>query len=419
MKKQYYHELNLLNLFEKKMKRTPYFCLIFPILLFAGYGDFSPGYSGYPNYQERITHVWTNLCRTSPAAFRDTLIVPVCTGSQSILTAYPAVDPLYWNLNLNRASRFHSVDMAINNCWGHNSCDGTTPATRLGTFYPGISWWGENIAAGNSASLATLRQWIIEGTTCPPPADGSGSDGHRANIMNSNYHELGVGYAYNSAAMYDHYWTQDFAGNASAYADRCLVSGSHDFSLATNKASFLLNYFDGTGKAPSVKSVVVGGVSNAMTLWMGAPSRGTYRVDLAKGSACRNYYFAFVDGNSTACRYPEAGVLVTFGEGGCTNDYLPPESTSVEGVLPLADEGISQHLFGRNLLIRASDPNVSPLFTEITDIRGRRLVRKKWNRDRSTEITISLPKEMAAGIYFVRHFLNQGKFRTARIILVD
>ncbi|MFH0921632.1 MAG: CAP domain-containing protein [Fibrobacterota bacterium] len=390
----------------------------FFVAAFADYGDYQPGYAGYPNYQERIIHVWTNMCRTDPNGFRDTLIEPGCTGSQNILTAYPAQPPLYWNLNLNRSSRYHSSDMANNNCWGHNSCNGDSARVRLVSFYPGISWWGENIAAGNLQSMATMKQWIIEGTACPPPADGSGSDGHRANIMRSNFKELGVGYAYNASAAYDYYWTQDFAGNTSAYADRHLVSGSHDFSLATNKISFLLNYYDAADKSPTLASVVVAGTPTAMTRWMGTASRGTYRVDMTRGTACRNYYFAFTDGDGIPCRYPETGVLVTYGEGSCLKDYLPPESLAVDIEKASFSVRLTQRLSGRNLIIAVSDPSCVLLRTEVVDIRGRIAVAHTWERERMNERVLLLPGTLPAGVYFARHALQNRGARTFKLVLL-
>lgn len=58
---------------------------------------------------------------------------------------------------------------------------------------------GENIAAGNSSASATVKQWM-------------NSDGHRKNILNPNFRELGIGYAYEKRSTYQHYWVQLFRG---------------------------------------------------------------------------------------------------------------------------------------------------------------------------------------------------------------
>lgn len=58
---------------------------------------------------------------------------------------------------------------------------------------------GENIAAGNSSASATVEQWM-------------NSQGHRANILNPAFRELGIGYFYAKDSTYRHYWVQLFRG---------------------------------------------------------------------------------------------------------------------------------------------------------------------------------------------------------------
>ena len=58
---------------------------------------------------------------------------------------------------------------------------------------------GENIAAGHGSPAETVEQWM-------------NSDGHRENILNPAYRELGVGYAYEDYSTYHHYWVQLFRG---------------------------------------------------------------------------------------------------------------------------------------------------------------------------------------------------------------
>lgn len=58
---------------------------------------------------------------------------------------------------------------------------------------------GENIAAGNSSASATVEQWM-------------NSEGHRKNILNPSFHELGIGYVYEKRSAYQHYWVQLFRG---------------------------------------------------------------------------------------------------------------------------------------------------------------------------------------------------------------
>ena len=96
----------------------------------------------------------------------------------------------------------HSQDMAINDYFSHNTPDGTTPWDRIraqGYFY---SMAGENIAAGYASPESVVQAWM-------------NSDGHRANILNCGFKDIGVGYYYlendTGEVNYRHYWTQVFA----------------------------------------------------------------------------------------------------------------------------------------------------------------------------------------------------------------
>jgi uncharacterized protein YkwD len=105
--------------------------------------------------------------------------------------------PLIWDNALGSAARDHSTDMAQQNYFSHTSLDGRVFNQRItAAGYP-YSTCGENIAAGYSSPQAVMNGWM-------------NSSGHRANILNSAFCDLGVGYAFGSASAYGHYWTQDF-----------------------------------------------------------------------------------------------------------------------------------------------------------------------------------------------------------------
>ena len=108
--------------------------------------------------------------------------------------------PLTNHAALRTAARGHSKDMATRNYFDHNNPEGKGPKERImaaGWLNPGYS--GENIAAGNGTSSATVNQWMK-------------SPGHCENIMDKDFKYLGVGYFANPGAKYQHYWTQNFGG---------------------------------------------------------------------------------------------------------------------------------------------------------------------------------------------------------------
>ncbi len=117
----------------------------------------------------------------------------ICGGKQM-----PIVPPLTLNPQLTNASRNHSLDMAVKNYFSHVSLDGRTFVNRIvSAGYTSYRTLGENIAAGYTTASAVMNGWMT-------------SPGHCTNIMNPNYKDIGIGYAFDSSSTYDHYWTQDF-----------------------------------------------------------------------------------------------------------------------------------------------------------------------------------------------------------------
>jgi uncharacterized protein YkwD len=103
--------------------------------------------------------------------------------------------PLTADSRLTQAARAHSADMATRDYFSHDTPEGVSFATRITN--AGYRWSGaaENIAAGQKDPAAVMKSWMD-------------SAGHRANILNCGYKNLGVGLAYN--AKKTPYWTQDF-----------------------------------------------------------------------------------------------------------------------------------------------------------------------------------------------------------------
>jgi uncharacterized protein YkwD len=101
------------------------------------------------------------------------------------------------NSQLTSAAQGHSDDMATNNYFEHDSPDGRDPGQRISD--AGYDWseWAENIAAGYDTPAKVVDTWMH-------------SAGHRANILNCDLHDIGVGYATADNADYSTYWTQDF-----------------------------------------------------------------------------------------------------------------------------------------------------------------------------------------------------------------
>ncbi|MFY4717167.1 CAP domain-containing protein [Streptomyces sp. LaBMicrA B280] len=100
--------------------------------------------------------------------------------------------PLTLDAKLTKAAQEHSADMAAHQNMSHTGSDGSDPGTRI--TQAGYTWsaYGENVAYGYSTAAEVMAGWMS-------------SPGHRANILNCGYQEIGVG-----LAQPDSYWTQDF-----------------------------------------------------------------------------------------------------------------------------------------------------------------------------------------------------------------
>ena len=98
------------------------------------------------------------------------------------------------NWELSRIARYKSQDMVDNRYFSHTSPTYGTPFQMIKAFGLSYRTAGENIASG-----PRTPQQVVAG--------GMNSSGHRANILNAAYTQIGVGYV---AA--GHYWTQMFIG---------------------------------------------------------------------------------------------------------------------------------------------------------------------------------------------------------------
>ena len=102
---------------------------------------------------------------------------------------------LEYNKELENVAAAHSRDMAVNNYFSHTSLSGLSPFDRLKNAGISYSYAAENIAAGQKTAQAVMDSWM-------------NSEGHRANILNANLKEIGVGVY--EGGSYGIYWTQLF-----------------------------------------------------------------------------------------------------------------------------------------------------------------------------------------------------------------
>ncbi len=106
--------------------------------------------------------------------------------------------PLTLSAKLTDIATMKSKDMADKGYFDHNSPTYGSPFQMLQDFGVHYSSAGENIAAGQKSPEEVMNAWM-------------NSSGHRANILNKSFTEIGIGYY--QGGKYGVYWTQTFIGN--------------------------------------------------------------------------------------------------------------------------------------------------------------------------------------------------------------
>ncbi|MDP4085575.1 MAG: SafA/ExsA family spore coat assembly protein [Bacillota bacterium] len=114
------------------------------------------------------------------------------TNQQRAKYGLKALSP---NWELSRVARYKAMDMRDKNYFSHTSPTYGDPFTMMKNFGISYRYAGENIAAGQATAQEVVNAWM-------------NSPGHRANILSTNYTQIGVGFAQGGSQRY--YWSQMF-----------------------------------------------------------------------------------------------------------------------------------------------------------------------------------------------------------------
>lgn len=174
-----------------------------------------------PTAQEVLVVELVNRARANPEAEATRLGIGLndgITGTQITNTPKP---PLAHNVLLIESSRLHSQWMLAADIFSHTGENNSTPHERMqavGYVFTGNWTSGENIAwGGTTASSINLTNYAVsqhEGLFKSP--------GHRVNILNANFRELGVGqlqgyFMQDERNYLSSMLTQNFARSGSSY----------------------------------------------------------------------------------------------------------------------------------------------------------------------------------------------------------
>lgn len=154
----------------------------------------TPSKTRAPKPKATPTPTRTSSAPQAPQAPAGNAYSEEVTRLANVERAKSGCGPLTLNSKLGDAAQAHSDDMAERDFFDHTNPDGEDPGDRVTA--AGYKWstYGENIAAGQRTPAAVMDSWM-------------NSSGHRANILNCSFKEIGIGYRQGGGGPW---WTQNF-----------------------------------------------------------------------------------------------------------------------------------------------------------------------------------------------------------------
>jgi MYXO-CTERM domain-containing protein len=288
---------------------------------------------GFPRWEERVMHEWTNRARVDPQ-----VEMQACGTACGERACYQPQQPLPMSAALNRAARFHSDEMKAQAYFAHDSactvvadiatkypatCTGAASCACVGgtkACSPTCTAWSQRVAlfgatpsgeiiASSTDPNTAFYQWLFEPynkTTCGYD-QGPPTNGHRFNLLMAGP-AVGFGGGGGGAAVGDF-------GSGGTPAK--LISGAH-YPRAAATVEAWANWRDAAG--PKSALVNVDGTCSPMMLGRGAVTNGAYRAQITGvGTGCHRYFFVFHDASDAVVTYPTTGSLGIGPAGSCAD----------------------------------------------------------------------------------------------------
>jgi Ca2+-binding RTX toxin-like protein len=228
--------------------------------------------------------------------------------------AKSGAQPLASDGDLNESAENHSAWMISTDTFSHTGAGGSDPGARIKAAGYSPSGWAENIAWMSTRSPAGLQNEVEQLHT-----NLMNSPGHRANLLNDSYREIGVGFEVGQYRTYEGaFVTQNFGR-----------SGSNSFvtGVAIGDADGDKRYDIGEGLGNITVSAKNNATSAVTTTTTNAA--GGYELSLASG----NYTVNFSGSGAATTKQVSLGSknikldLVNAGSGGGT-PTTPTEPTT-------------------------------------------------------------------------------------------
>jgi uncharacterized protein YkwD len=150
---------------------------------------------GDPTGAEQAHLEAVNRARLDPDGEAQRLGIDLFEGVPAGEISGDPVQPLTFNATLLGVARLHSQDMIANGYFAHASLDGRSPFDRMTEAGYQYSYAGENIALMYSTSPLDEVSTALDLHDALFLDEGVVGRGHRVNILNGNFKEVGIGTA--------------------------------------------------------------------------------------------------------------------------------------------------------------------------------------------------------------------------------
>ena len=215
-----------------------------------------------PTAYEQLILELINRARLDPNAEASRLGISLNKDLSPGQISGDSKQPLAYNSTLNNAAAGHSNWMLANNVFSHTGAGGSDPGDRMaaaGYQFSGNWTWGENIAWNGTTGTLNVLQ------AAHSAHDGLfDSAGHRLNILNDNFKEIGVGAETGNYRGYNAFMlTENFAKSGSgsfitgvAYNDN---NGDSFYSIGEGRGGVNVSFREGSSGLGSTSTWSAGG----------------------------------------------------------------------------------------------------------------------------------------------------------------
>jgi len=256
-------------------------------------GNSSEQPSHQPTAQEQFMLELLNRARMNPVEEASLLGIDLNEGLAAGTLSTNPRQPLAFNNELTAAARSHSQDMLDNDFFAHTNLAGNSPFDRIQAAGYTYTTAGENLAyVGTTATLsqALINTFVQDSHEDLFVDEGIIGRGHRINMLNANFKEIGIGIVDGSFNN----------GNA----DFNVVMSTQNFATQPNAKAILLgviyadadnNAFYTPGEGIGDVSIVILNTATNTTQTLYSMTAGGYQVALQTGVYDITYTF---DGNT-------------------------------------------------------------------------------------------------------------------------